>query len=417
MKKSILFLLLFIVVAVGGAKAQQKEHKYIPLLDTNKIWVESMLYEFGFINVLDKYISTSSDILIKNDTVYTILFQDGSIFTTLREDTLEQKVYQRDYYYTSWGNEILLYDFSLQVGDTFYYPYNNYGFIKVDSIKYKYFFGRIRKVLYFHNPDFTPPTWVEGIGSLSGILEAWTSYGLIGMGGVELNCMYQNNELLYQSNLASVYGCHFEDLDQNPPVLNSCYFSPDTVENKENINLYLNISDQSEIQYVLCGVRAPSNTFYYMLGELERLEGDLYVLKIDTIINPDSGVGANWNEVGQWNLFNMTITDAVNYESYYTFNNKHFYVSHIISNEEIVQNEVRIYPNPICNESKLFFTNNKSDKYIIEVYNIYGDKIYVEETKSNFFEINSGNLNSGVYIYMLYNSLTKQKSIGKFIKI
>jgi len=66
----------------------------------------------------DRFTGTTLDTLILNDTVYTIIFQEGAILTTLREDTIERKVYERRYYYTHWDKEYLLYDFSLQVGDS-----------------------------------------------------------------------------------------------------------------------------------------------------------------------------------------------------------------------------------------------------------------------------------------------------------
>jgi len=399
LKKMIFLVLLFFTAFLGSAKAQQKDHPYIPLLDTNKVWLESMLYEFGFINVTENYIGTKTDTLIHNDTVYTILYEQNSIITLLREDTLTKKIYRRNFYNPFWDKEEILYDFSMQVGDSILMENHWYW---VDSIKNFNIFGIERKVFYIYNI-----IWIEGIGSLAGILNTNRIPGLIGMGGVELNCTYQNDILQYQSYWAGVYGCNFEDLDQNPPVLNSCYFSPETVEYKQDINLYLNISDQSEIQYVLCGVRAPSNTFYYMLGNLEHIEGDLYVLKIDTIVNPEGNLKVNWNEVGQWKLVDLNITDAQYYESYYTFTNKYFYVSHILNNDEITNNEIKIYPNPITDESQIFISNYNNEDEVIIIYDIFGNILYNQKTTENI-QLNSLNLNSGVYFITLISNSKKQ---------
>ena len=168
MKNKIIILLLLLTTWQTNA---QKDD-YIHLLDTNKLWIEAMMMAFGDISISEYYTGNKNDTMICNDTVYTkLLFQDF-LYTTLREDTIEQKVFQRNYYYSAgWDDEFLLYDFSLQVGDSIN-GVNWSCILYLDSILTLQFFGKDRRVFYFHSNwevvEFCP-IWVEGIGSLAGI--------------------------------------------------------------------------------------------------------------------------------------------------------------------------------------------------------------------------------------------------------
>jgi Secretion system C-terminal sorting domain len=85
----------------------------------------------------------------------------GSSF--LREDTIVGKVYFKDSAATT---ESIIIDYSLQIGDSFYFANNNFTSF-VDSIKYKFVYGKIRKVIYFD----AALTFTEGIGcSFWGVL-------------------------------------------------------------------------------------------------------------------------------------------------------------------------------------------------------------------------------------------------------
>ncbi|MFZ1332512.1 MAG: T9SS type A sorting domain-containing protein [Flavobacteriales bacterium] len=68
---------------------------------------------------------------------------------------------------------IVLYDFSLNVGDTAYYDqYYDFGFAVVQSTDTVDLNGHTRKRLFLSNED----VWVEGIGSLEGIYRPfWTT--------------------------------------------------------------------------------------------------------------------------------------------------------------------------------------------------------------------------------------------------
>jgi len=154
--------------------------QYIPLLKNNAIWNVFYLGDpGGFLDIQQ----LTGDTVINNITYKTlpsISVCDGPYI--LREDTIAKKVYQYHY-----DTEFLLYDFSLPIGGIFNYTDpQSPGWtthLRLDSIT-----GTIDptffkptdwttidplRVYYFSNTDF--PTdyqilWVEGLGSLSGLL-------------------------------------------------------------------------------------------------------------------------------------------------------------------------------------------------------------------------------------------------------
>jgi len=185
---------------------------YEPLLDQVNEW-QFTTCNFGCIT--DIYF-TDGDTLVNNKT-YKIL--DGYHYINrnllLRENTSEKKVYLTilEPQYTE---DLLLYDFSLNVGDSIEmlnpitpFPPNG-GYFLLDSInslplangsEYRHFY-------FSPTPSNTISSnnaiWVEGVGSLS-IINAPGGYPDINAVG-HLSCSFKNTELFY-SNLDSISAC------------------------------------------------------------------------------------------------------------------------------------------------------------------------------------------------------------------
>jgi hypothetical protein len=75
--------------------------------------------------------------------------------------------------HTSGTSFSLLYDFSAEVGETFYCEYCNTD-VKVESVTLEYYFGSFRKMFEYTSIDNTQCNWdfdmvVEGVGSLVGL--------------------------------------------------------------------------------------------------------------------------------------------------------------------------------------------------------------------------------------------------------
>ncbi len=185
---------------------------YIPLLDGLNEW-----------HVTNCYYGCSTDVYYTDgDTIvggknYKILNGYHYISRTflLREDVASKKVYLNLFLSNS-QQEYLLYDFSLNVGDSIdiknpITPFpTDAGYYKVDSIVMKPV-ANSRSARHFYlspTPSNTvnsdPATWVEGGGSLS-IITAPGGYPDINGAG-HLSCSFRNTELFY-SNLDSITGC------------------------------------------------------------------------------------------------------------------------------------------------------------------------------------------------------------------
>ena len=183
--------------------------QYTPMLKTVSEWY---VYEYFETRFHFQYKITGESII--NNISYKIL----SIGTSedpnylLREDTVLKKVFIR------YGEkDFVLYDFSLLPGDTFDVAIGNYS-IKLDSVSNQLNYTHIYdmdtlylkiknvKVLYFSDNN----VWVEGIGSLCGILR---NYGAWNRGpiGNYLICHYdglgiRDYQYLFKDNGGECFG-------------------------------------------------------------------------------------------------------------------------------------------------------------------------------------------------------------------
>jgi hypothetical protein len=111
----------------------------------------------------------------------------------MREDSFK-RVYALDVprvNYTS--NEELIYDFNLEKDDSI----NSYDvrYLHVDSVSHIYIANKSYKVIYL--PYNTK--WIEGIGSLGGILHGLNDIGFVGQAN-SLVCFSENDSLIYHNN-------------------------------------------------------------------------------------------------------------------------------------------------------------------------------------------------------------------------
>lgn len=186
---------------------------YTPLLDEVDEWHFTTCY-FGCHT--DVYY-TDGDTLVDGKQ-YKIL--DGYHYISrtflLREDIQEKKVYL-NLVLNSGNEEYLLYDFSLNVGDSIQmqnpitpFPRDG-GFFILDSIVGKPLVnGNIYDFFYFSpSPSNTISTWdavwVEGVGSLSIVTAPGGDPNFFGVG--EVSCFFKGNDLFY-TNLEILDECN-----------------------------------------------------------------------------------------------------------------------------------------------------------------------------------------------------------------
>ena len=174
---------------------------YKPLLDNYNEWQLTNCYS-GCIT--DMYY-TAGDTLVEGKE-YKIL--DGYHFISrtflLREEIDSRKVYLN---LVQQNREYLLYDFSLQVGDSIDiknpispFPMDA-GFFKIDSIVNRPLFDGNEYKHFYLSPtpsntiSSSPAIWVEGVGSLSLVNAPGGFPDLNGVG--LLTCFFKNGQLFY----------------------------------------------------------------------------------------------------------------------------------------------------------------------------------------------------------------------------
>jgi hypothetical protein len=158
---------------------------------------------------------TTSSIRFANDTTINLktykvvisstdsLHLSWSAFGIIREDT-SGRVYLRTYADTS---EKTLYDFNLAVGDSFPVPPYPTSFMHVDTVDSIYIYDKFYKRIVFAELE----TWIEGIGSLCGIL--MSGYGLVVGAQHFLLCYYDHDTLKYKNSDFSE--CYYNNVGIN----------------------------------------------------------------------------------------------------------------------------------------------------------------------------------------------------------
>ncbi len=406
MKK--LYLLLFLVATASMLKAQEKDHPYIPLLDTNKVWIESyLLYK----NDYQFYDYEITDTITYKDTLLYKIVRNGNNNETnyLRENTNERKVYFRN---LLGEKERLLYDFSMQVGDYIDVLSEGRLLLHLDSIKNIEYLGKKRRTFYFSSDAVGNTIWVEGVGSLAGVL--CPSLPFAEPFEIQLNCCYYNNDLFYQSEKASTYGCSY-DLDNVPPILGSLKDNKDTVAINDKVLIYLTAYDFNYITPTITLISSSGNELYF--SDFTYYEEASYS---DEEYYYEASFDAFNNETGDWYVSQLSLKDRYSNitEKSYTFENSpvKFHVKSPIGvNEKVDNNLLKIFPNPVT-DYIVINTENSNTKYQqVEIFDIYGRLLKKQTINSKNEKIDISSLKAGMYICKLTDD-NKQTNNYKFIK-
>ncbi|MHC1774480.1 MAG: T9SS type A sorting domain-containing protein [Lentimicrobium sp.] len=145
------------------------------------------------------------DVLECRDSIQQEWSNEGMI----REDTLNKQVF-----YKYGETEGLIYDFSLETGDTvhidnqYHYWYDDVVSMIVDSIDLADIYGVMRKRFFLsgldlsvRDPYYPDEIWIEGIGSNYGIMHSGLGGIAIGGGTDKLLCASQNDNVIYMDSL------------------------------------------------------------------------------------------------------------------------------------------------------------------------------------------------------------------------
>lgn len=251
MKKIIVIILFSILTTMTFSQ------NYYPLIEENRTWnVISVIItgpypgDTSFSTLTYKFIGDT----IIDSTTYLKLYrssEENPINWTLdcfmREN--EKKVWLKD---ISQDNEILMYDFSLNVGDSIL-DYSGLTYLIIDSTGFETI-GQDERIKYYLSsiemPDYYHETWIDGIGSSKGIcfggsvlfVGGWTWY----------LCMSENGELIFMN-----------------PNYESCYLITEVSENNEPmIQVYPNPTKSLIILENIDNIEIESITLTNLKGQL-----------------------------------------------------------------------------------------------------------------------------------------------------
>ena len=229
----------YLVIAMLGLTLNVKG-QYHPTITHSKEWLVKTC-EFG--NCLYDYYYFVADTSI-NGLSYKVL--DGYHYNKnfyLREDVQQRKVYILINDGNPFPKEYLLYDYSMQVGDSMYVqnpisPVSAIeGYYHLDSVVSQSFEQITRKVFYLHGWDaqniYRETKWIEGIGST----------GLINTPGVLGDTVAMAELLCVSENVKRIYSRKQNDTCYSNPVLS-------TPLSKINISFEMFFDHQAHILHI-----------------------------------------------------------------------------------------------------------------------------------------------------------------------
>ena len=195
MKTTRLYTMLTLLLFAGEMTLRAQE--YVPIIQDGNEWNTLLVITDNWPNyTYTNFVDWCSGDTIIEDVRYTKIMgtangDDPRLFSLLREE--EGKVWYRDLNHQT---DILLYDFTANVGDTLFESY-----LVVDSISIEHIGGVDRKKYWFGleyeftGEPYALETWIEGIGSDLGLLNSG-SYYYCGSYSRAL-CFHQNGELVW----------------------------------------------------------------------------------------------------------------------------------------------------------------------------------------------------------------------------
>ena len=266
MKKHLFILIFALPIFIGqGVRGQQ----YVPLVDTNKVWsifdnASTYYYKIGGDTIIDSkqykkmYRTTDTLQIIWHLTPFGIREEDKRIYVKFPFEPEE-----------------MLYDFNIEVGDTFFttiihYPHCQMVVSSMDSVELENHEFRRRIVFSYESNtpneqcdlsiyDVPNEEWIEGIGSKRGLLPFFLYFGSMPPGNEFLLCFHENDTLKHINSYIPV-----------------CYLASNTQEydKSQNIKVYPNpFSDYLTLEFEDFTFDHCSILLYNTLGvEVQRID-------------------------------------------------------------------------------------------------------------------------------------------------
>ena len=225
-----IFFTLFFGLFLKSSPAQT----YTPFPDSNAVWniLEMDSYYPDSTKYNTVHYALFGDTIINAISYSKLFYNDGLIDSTihitspntiylgaLREENSIKKIY---YLPKDSANEILLYNFEINVGDTFFIPFQQSSWINIlkcmgkDSILINNLYRKTYDM--WHPLSYTWTRWIEGIGGNKGLLDDFSTFNTSN----KLLCFYDNDILTYRldsstdipfqpfNNIFYYHGCYYD---------------------------------------------------------------------------------------------------------------------------------------------------------------------------------------------------------------
>lgn len=276
MKKLNLYTIFALLLMTRSVAMYAQE--YVPIIQEGNVW-NTLDVTAGMYNTYYNNVNWFSGDTIIDDVRYAKLMgtTDGDaphLFSLLRED--DGKVWER----LNNQREILLYDFTANVGDTLWCGLwaDEYHYNIVDSISIEHIGGVDRKKFWFgleYGWFGTAATeiWIEGIGSDLGLLYSGSA-GISGAYYCTL-CFHQNDELIWQN--PNYDDCTFDAVGENIGVKKVLYPNPTRGTIKMEAENIRNVAIYNDLGEIVFETETSGNTFEY---DFRDKKSGLYIMKV-----------------------------------------------------------------------------------------------------------------------------------------
>lgn len=364
-------LAILLLVAITALSQAQNGYQ---ITDTSKQWntVFGGHMVFAVLFGADTRINKLGDPVFMNDNKYFPLLESTDSTQTwyghgyLREDTINQKVY----YYTAEDGDCLIYDFSLEEGDSVVInnPYTNVWdqLMVCDSVDIVTINGSIKKRLFFSSD-----VWIQGIGSVKGL----ACSGNWSMDHNELLCCYQNDENLYDND--TYHSCYVDEF--YPNITTESY---DTAY----INTYYEFQMESENPYDDPVTWDPIN----LPNGLEINENTGVISGIPTNTGPQNCIITIKNDlIG-------SRTDFINEDL--------FVVNTTNTPENQIPDKISIYPNP-ADDRILVDLKNPQNAISAKVYAPSGRMVHQNKISQTSSKIDCSSFVPGIYLVKIVDEM------------
>ncbi len=277
MKKLNLYTIFALLLMTRSVAVYAQE--YVPIIQEGNVW-NTLDVTVGMYNTYYNNVNWFSGDTIIDDVRYAKLMgiTDGGaphLFSVLREDN--GKVWER----LNNQREILLYDFTANVGDTLWCGLwaDEYHYNIVDSISIEHIGGVDRKKFWFgleygwFGIITAAEIWIEGIGSDLGLLYSGSA-GICGAYYCTL-CFHQNDELIWQN--PNYDDCTFDAVVENIGVKKVLYPNPTRGTIKMEAENIRNVAIYNDLGEIVFETETSGNTFEY---DFRDKKSGLYIMKV-----------------------------------------------------------------------------------------------------------------------------------------